>query len=111
MSITFSVCGHENDLNIANGNFQKLCDLLDIAYFDWCGSVSGDSLIALRDKIDFVLTGIAAMPELDGGTASYEKAPNWIECGLPEGYYARRLSELRGLVTAAIANESALMWG
>ena len=83
-------------LNLANGNFVSMMELLGIEDYrdqDDClaGEFTGDRLNHLVDQIAFVLDSLVAMPELDNGSATVEstgmRGCKLIELGKRPGYW------------------------
>lgn len=111
---------NENPLtmNVANGNFVSLLELLGLCSYNdpdiWCGQWNDGSLQAVKDKITFVLDSLKAMPALDGGTETQVSGGNGtcmiVECGLREGYYTLRLNSLLEIINAAIAANGSVVW-
>lgn len=94
------------EMNVANGNFYRLMELLGLSTEEYCGTWGDGSLQHVREKVTFVLEGIKAIPELDGGKEDViEKSPSgmtMIHCGVREGYFAERLTKLLEIVDKAI---------
>ncbi len=118
MSVTIRADGRfsEDDLNLSNGNFVKLMDLLDtpIDTECLCGNLSGIALRDLRKNVSLMLDGVREMPELDGGTQTiYSGKPGgctMIECGWRPGYLESRLSALLAVIEEAIEEGVALVY-
>ena len=93
-------------LNVANGNYIRLMQLLGLDHSGYCGTWGDGSLQEVKDKLTFALESLKAMPELDGGTLTEESKGKggcvWIDCGLPDGYFQMRLTTLLGIVNKAI---------
>lgn len=113
MSITVFVAGFDDDyVNVTNTNFLRLLELLGVDDPGPAGEFSGPALDELSARITFALESLAALPELDGGTATREipcaSGPRWIEVGLREGYYVERLTALQRLISLARSHGRAL---
>lgn len=117
MSVTISTPVAEDEINISNGNFTRIMAVLgyDDDDLEWSGEFRGAALDDLRGRIAFVLAGIAAMPDLDGGLATIEHPPSggcrFISCGLRAGYFTERLTALDALAQIALDRGSAVVWG
>lgn len=113
MSVSFYVDG-EHVMNVANGNFHRICELLGVE-MDGGGEMDGAQLEAFGKNVDFVLASLKAMPALDGGKPDVEEVGangcRIIDCGLPEGYFEERLTQLRSAVEAAQSQHVPLCWG
>jgi hypothetical protein len=106
-----------NELNLANGNFVRLMEMLDVPIDvedGLCGEWRGEQLLHLQANVRIALDGVRAMPELDGGTETVERRGaggcRVIECGHTPGYFEHRLSALLALVEAAIENQEPLLF-
>lgn len=123
MSVDIYVPGyadHPDTMNVANGNFRKLADLINLE-LPQDGSLMGEiyELAKVREQVIIILQGIETMPELDAGTPDREITANEascplaqalavgfgarvIECGWPPGYIKQRLGQLLRLIELAI---------
>lgn len=116
MSVTFSVTGRVDYLNVANGNYARLMTLLGRDEAPWGGEYAGVALMELALDVQFVLDQIRAMPDvLDAGRPDVE-VPNpggcrVIEGGTSPGYYEHRLTRLLELVEAALESDEPLRFG
>ena len=110
-----SFAAFDDGMNVSNGNFFRIMTLLGYEDVDCCGELRGAALTELLAKVDFVLTSIANMPELDGGTQTImHQEPGkarMIDCGLPEGYFYQRLSTMECMVAQALSVNGAIVWG
>lgn len=117
MSVTISTDAAPDEINISNGNFTRIMAVLgyDDDDLEWSGEFRGDALRDLRGRIEFVLAGIAAMPDLDGGLATVDHTNpggcRFISCGLRAGYFTERLTALDALAQIALDRDSAVVWG
>jgi hypothetical protein len=71
-----------------------------------CGSWDRSALLELHDAVQFALTSIMQMPDLDAGCATVVDHGSFrctlIECGLRAGYYHDALTRLLKLVNEAL---------
>ena len=123
MSVTFSayVSSASNpawiasELNITNNHFYGLMTLIGMENAECCGSLTDYALLKCRTEIQCVLSSLKALPMLDGGTPTEttkgSNGAEWIDCGLPEGYYQQRLTTLLEIINAAIAQGGTVVWG
>ena len=111
--------GHEG-VNFSNGNFCRIMDLVGVPGSDnaadgLCGTWPVEQLPSILDKLEFALASLDAMPALDGGSPDQHYRGTMgcqvIECGLPDGYYRRRLNEIRDLVATGIVKGKEVVWG
>lgn len=106
------------ELNLANGNWDRLAKVLGYDDQPIALSASGQELDALRMRIDCALALIDAEPHRDAGVPDRQVPASvargltgqivsalgvkgYIECGLPPGYYRERLGQLAVIVDAA----------
>lgn len=105
----------DDGINLSNGNFGRVMDLLGLGDVDCCGTWGPDELPDVLDKIDFVLQSLTNVPALDAGTPYVEERGyggcTIIRCGVPDGYFSRRVGELRTIVTKAINAKQEVNWG
>jgi hypothetical protein len=96
------------EMNVANGNFCRLMELLDLEIGEdgYCGTWGDGSLQVVKGKIVFTLDSFRAMPELDGGKVDVvHNEPGkalMVECGVGAGYFQERLQTLLEIVNKAI---------
>jgi hypothetical protein len=109
MSVSiYNGSGSEDDLNFANANFLRLMDLVgvDVDRECLCGTWDGPALRELRDALQFALTSIVHMPDLDNGRATVvHQGPfgcTSIDCGLPAGYFHRALTSILKIVNDSL---------
>lgn len=103
------------EMNVANGNYVRLMELLGLDYSDYCGTWGDGSLQHLQERLGVILEGLKAMPEMDSGVPSTTGKGNggckWVDCGLREGYFTERLSKLQELVFKAIEVGGVITFG
>ena len=114
----------DDDMNIANGNFRRLADLIGLDIPPPGEGLIGEiyELAKVREQVIIVLQGVAAMPDLDAGTEPRELhkddisaavdpvgfvlahglGARVIDCGWPPGYIKQRLGQLLRLIEYAI---------
>lgn len=112
MSVSFYVSLGQDapELNVANGNFVRLMEILGYDHPEAVGEFTDALLLDLRHRVVFVLDSIKAMPDLDGGVPAQEISQSHIVCGIPDGYFERRLKALLALIDQAQASGQPLRW-
>jgi hypothetical protein len=135
MSVTFSVYINgtfmdDPELNVSNVNYVSIMGMLGLGEADASGSYGGTwgdgTLQHVREQLDIILAGLAAMPEMDHGVPAREIAHDdtehpmrqlfgggctVIDCGRPDGYFTRVLTVLKSVVEAAIASDGVVTFG
>jgi len=100
-------------LNFSNRNWASVLQLIGLDP-EWTGTWAVTDLPRILARVRFAVQSVEAMPELDGGTESRESrganGARVIDCGLPEGYYGRRLRDLEALLDAAHERGVAVHW-
>lgn len=110
----------EDTFNVSNSNFAAIMRLLgyeqdEYVSDDGCvGEFAGARLLELKQRVDFALMSIRALPMLDEGTEPVE-IPNdlactIIHCGRSPGYFETRLAGLKLLVDRAVADHSLIRY-
>ena len=90
-------------VNLANTNARMLLARLDLDLEDLCGSADGS------DFLGRVLVALASDAD-DSGIADVAVAANHIECGVPAGYFADRLTSLHEVALEATRLGRAVTW-
>jgi hypothetical protein len=106
--------GIETLMNFSNTNFARIMDLIGLDGVEPCGEWAVSELPDVLAKARFARESVAAMPDLDGGLVDEDLSRpggcQMILCGLPPGYYARRLSELEQILGTALAAGAPVQW-
>jgi hypothetical protein len=103
------------ELNVANGNFCRIMELLGFPGAEYCGTFGDGSLQDLQERVTFALQSLIAVPALDTGRPTEEtrtkNGGRWIECGTDDGYFTERLTQLSAIIQAAIDAEGMVNYG
>lgn len=107
--------GAETELCVSNRNFMLIMNTIGWPEVDYCGIFAGTQLDELIAHIKGALGVLRQYPALDGGieSSSYrgKQSAVVIDCGLPPGYFVRRLTKFLELAERAKRAGSALHFG
>lgn len=94
------------ELNVANGNYVRIMELIGLDSSEYCGTWGDGSLQYVADRIRVCLDGLQGIPELDAGIPDrVERSHSGftvVHCGVSEGYFGERLASLLAIVNKAI---------
>jgi hypothetical protein len=119
MSVSVWSAASPQELNVANGNWARLVDLIgmELALDPWQGEgrLEGAALVEFVGRVRFLLDSITAMPALDGGTLTTECTGaggcHVIAPGLRPGYFEDRLRLLLAIAEAAQSTHQPVLFG
>jgi hypothetical protein len=103
------------EMNVANGNYRRIMNLLGLDCGECCGTWGDGSLQHVADALRIALDGLQGVPGLDGGIPSEESRGKggclMVDCGVRVGYFGERLGTLLEIVTKAIEVGGVVVFG